>query len=206
MTRILGLDISSASSGWAVLDDGYLIDQKNCGVIKMKGFHGERLVIFEERLGKLIEEYRPDFVSIEDLFLSFRNPKVSVILGYYHGMAKKVIWQYLKVEPIVHTATSFRKVLGEKFGINLLPGKKEKLETGKDSKMMTFELIQRHFGLTDWTFKKHNDTTDALAACLATYLILNVGARHGDALDKKEKKEDKEREGASHKKNKRVAD
>lgn len=167
--RILGLDISSASTGWAVLDDGVLASRDNVGLIKFKAKqpHGERLVGFEKRLREIITEFKPDLIAIEDLYLSFTNPRVSVILAYYHGAAKKVIWDLMGVEPIVETATNFRKILGAKHSINLLPGKKEKLETGKDSKHLTFELIQRIFGLDDWTFSAHNDKTDALGVSLA---------------------------------------
>lgn len=170
--RILGLDISSASTGWAVLDDGVLLSRDNVGLIKFKAKqpHGERLVGFEARLREIITQFKPDLIAIEDLYLSFTNPRVSVVLAYYHGAAKKVVWDLMGVEPIVETATNFRKVLGAKYGVNLLPGKKEKLATGKDSKHLTFELIQKIFGLDDWTFSAYNDKADALCVGLAATL------------------------------------
>ena len=178
--RVLGLDISSQSTGWAVLEDGQL--DKSChhyGLIKMKHkTHGERLAYFDNELHTIIVSYDVDMVAIEDVWAGkFILP--SLILSRYRGIAEKVCWERFKTEPLVRTATDFRKLLGLKYETNLLPGKKEKLATGKDSKELTFELMCKVFDLK-LDFEKDNDKTDALAVSLAAYLL---GTDFGQAVD-----------------------
>lgn len=175
MAKIFGLDISSRSTGWAFLVDGVLAAPADCGKITMKQqTHGERLVAFEAELKRLLSLYQPDIIAIEDYWVSRKTPATSCILAFYHGVARKVVWENVKTEPVIHTATEFRKILGDRFGKNLLPGKKEKLETGKDSKQLTFELITEIFKPAGWKFSSHNDVADALAVCLGTQMLLDT--------------------------------
>lgn len=202
--RILGLDISSQSTGWALLEDGAVLD---FGVIKMRQpTHGERLVYFETRLKEILEASvvlarDVDLIAIEDVWVGkFALP--AMILSRYRGIAEKVCWEWFRTEPLVRTATDFRKLLGLKYGVNLLPGKKEKLKTGKDSKQLTFELMCKVFDLKDrkLDFDRDNDMTDALAVALAAHLL-------GTDLGKQADQETAEKKAAQRakKKEKRAA-
>jgi len=172
MTTILGLDISSSSTGWAVLVDGYLINKTDCGSIKMKqDTHGERLCFLEPKLTDLITSYKPDLIIVEDMFLSFKNPRTVITLAHYHGLVRQVVWKTRGEDMAHYTVSDIRKILGSAFNVNLLPGKREKLESGLDGKHLTFDLMKKIFKLDDFEFKKHNDATDALAVALARHLI-----------------------------------
>lgn len=178
--KILGLDVSSASTGWAVLEDGQLLSESDCGFIQMRQkTHGERLNYFEQQLKSIIAKHQVEMIAIEDVWAGkFIQP--ALILSRYRGVAEKVCWEHFKCEPLVRTATDFRKLVGLKHGTNLLPGKKEKVQTGLDSKMLTFQLMKRVFNLTGFDFAKHNDATDALCVALGAHLI---GTDLGKAAD-----------------------
>lgn len=183
---ILGLDISSASTGWALVEDGEFVE---FGTIKMRQkSHAERLMYFEARLREILEANAVlargiDMMAIEDVW-SGKFIQPALILSRYRGIAEKVCWEWFKTEPLVRTATDFRKLLGLKYGTNLLPGKMEKLETGKDSKELTFDLMCKVFedDLKSYSldFERDNDMTDALAVALAAHLL---GTDFGKEID-----------------------
>ena len=85
--RILGFDISSASTGWAILEDGQL-PVEGLGLIKMKHkSHGERLCIFEAELDALFRLWSPDLIAVEDVWGGkFIQP--ALILSRYRGKIK----------------------------------------------------------------------------------------------------------------------
>lgn len=178
--KILGLDISSSSTGWATLtilqNGNYFIE---FGIVKPLGkCHGAKLQFFEDQFEILLQIHKPDLIAIEDLWVGkFALP--AMVLSRYRGIVEKICWKWFKTEPLVRTATDFRKLLGLKYQTNLLPGKKEKLETGKDSKQLTFELICREFDLK-LDFETDNDATDAIAVALGAHLI---GTDLGKAAD-----------------------
>ena len=58
--------------------------------------------------------------------------------------------------------------------------KKEKLETGLDSKHLTFNFIVNHFNLTDVDFKNDNDRTDGIALAFAASIAL--GENHEGSI------------------------
>lgn len=170
MTTILGLDISSSSTGFAILDieTNKII---HIGMVKLKHkTHAERLLVFEKTLENLITTYKPTFIAVEDIFAG-RFITALRVLAYYHGIVYKTVYKYYKCEPIIHTATNIRKIIGKKFQVNLLPGRKEKLITGKDSKSLTFDFITDYFKFKNMVFKKHNDQVDAAAVVLAISIL-----------------------------------
>lgn len=168
----LGLDISSKSTGHAVFKDGKLI-RDSLGVIALNHkTHGERLGVFEKQLRSLIKTYKPDQVLIEDIWKG-PNPRTLQILAYYHGVARKVVFQTKKAEPTILGSTSVRRVLEKKYDIVLVPSKKIKRarRIKKSSKELTFDFIKKRFKLRGYTFAKHNDITDAITLCLAFHLM-----------------------------------
>ena len=68
--RILGLDASSTTIGWCVLDiDGYNIEFVKMGYIKpiKKGHIVERIADTRNVVQKLINEVKPDHIGIEEI-------------------------------------------------------------------------------------------------------------------------------------------
>lgn len=92
--KTLGLDISSTSTGWAVLSDRLVLDA--CGVIDFntKTPHKERMFILAETLATLLLEHKPDWVVIEDTFLK-ANVKVTKLLNKYSGVAIHTVYTKL---------------------------------------------------------------------------------------------------------------
>lgn len=86
--RIMGIDPGIAHTGHAVIES---LDQKfllhDIGIIKTspKESFPDRLKKIGDSLKKIIEEYRPDEVSVEDIFIA-TNPKLALKLGQARGV------------------------------------------------------------------------------------------------------------------------
>jgi Holliday junction resolvasome RuvABC endonuclease subunit len=152
---ILGLDVSSTSTGFCVLKRGrFTKSPKDFGVISPdKNLSlGEKLVFFRDSLQRLLEKYKPTKVVIEDVFI--RHKSVVVLLSRFSGVAIEVCTK-AGLEPELLTATEVRAVFG-------LKNKKE----------LAFQYIVDRYKL-DWTFNKYNDIADSLLLALAFRKISN---------------------------------
>ena len=69
MIKILGLDVSSACTGYCIIEDGYLM-ANTIGTIKpnSKDCLGKKLVFFEQEIKKIIKKYNPSHIIVEDIF------------------------------------------------------------------------------------------------------------------------------------------
>lgn len=177
--RILALDISSVSTGFAVLDNNKLV-KKGYGLIEMKQkLHGERLAYFEDKVCDLFEKYEPTHFFIEDVY-SGPNRKTFKILCFYHGVAHKVSFKYLKKGPQALSPSEVRKIIGKRHDIKLFPTRQEKKLKKISSKEMTFDFIKKQYRLRSFTFEKSNDVTDAIALGLSAYY--SIGAYHAKSV------------------------
>ncbi|MGK0172415.1 MAG: crossover junction endodeoxyribonuclease RuvC [Gammaproteobacteria bacterium] len=88
VTRILGVDPGSRTTGYGVLDaQGNRLQYLTCGGIVPKGETlPERLGEIFTHMRALIEEYRPDEMAIEEVFMH-RNPQSAIKLGQARGAA-----------------------------------------------------------------------------------------------------------------------
>lgn len=87
---IIGLDMSTTSTGFGVFRDDKLID---CGIIKpsAKDDWENRCYVISDQISKMIEKYNPDVVCIEDVPLKKTGQlSVAIQLGYLQGMVVKV--------------------------------------------------------------------------------------------------------------------
>lgn len=149
---ILALDVSSSSTGYAVLKKGRWSKAKNSfGFIKTtsKMSLGERLCKFRNELEELLDRVKPTHVIIEDVF-SGRNIKTMKLLARFSGVAIEISKRKIENEPIIALTSSVRKFL----------------ECGK-AKEDSFSYICERYNL-DWEFNTMNDITDAIS--LALYL------------------------------------
>ncbi len=78
---ILGVDPGTHRTGYAVVQDGVLID---CGVIHPKGELPQRLFALHQGIAYLIQKHAPDVVAIEEPFV-YKNPKSALFLGMAFG-------------------------------------------------------------------------------------------------------------------------
>jgi crossover junction endodeoxyribonuclease RuvC len=149
---ILALDVSSSSTGFAVLRQGrWNKSSVSYGLVKIpSGIPlGQRLVSFRDEIQKLLRSVKPDAIVIEDVF-SGRNVSTMKLLARFNGVAVEVSRRYLKQEPLIALTTQVRAFL----------------ECGR-TKEDAFKYICSRYNL-DWSYNKMNDVTDAL--CLALYL------------------------------------
>ena len=147
---ILGLDISSSSTGYAVIKNGrWSKSRKSFGIIETnsKDSVGTRLVSFRTQLSRLIKEVKPTHIVIEDIFKQ-RNVNTLKLLARFSGVAIECIKRLTKKEPTIVMATRVRSTLG--CGV---------------SKQEAFDYVCNRYKL-DWAFTQ-NDITDAI--CLALY-------------------------------------
>ena len=154
---VLGFDVSSSSTGWAVIKSGrfYKRKGKDYGIISFskKLSHSNRLSLLRVECTRIIEKVKPDIVIIEDVFVG-RNPKTTILLSRYSGVVIESVYSTLKKDPIIFTVKEIRKIIGS-----------------QDSKEESFKFIKKKFKLSsNWQFKSHNDIIDGLAAALSGYI------------------------------------
>ena len=155
---LLALDISSQSTGYAILEDGYLCpDTIGMIKIKAKNLYGERLVQLEKGIKKLLKKYKPDYVVIEDIFKG-RNANTFKILSLFRGIAIKTIYEFTKQDPLSIMASRARSSLGI-----------------KNHKEDAFAFIVTKYPALGLTFDKDNDVADAIVLGLAGQKELEKG-------------------------------
>lgn len=153
---VLGLDVSSSSTGYAVIRNGrWNKSQSSYGLIKTPPALtlAERLVLFRNELHVVIKRVKPTHIIIEDVF-SGRNISTMKLLARFNGVAIEISRRSLRTDPHIALTTKVRAFL----------------ECGR-SKEEAFEFIRSKYHL-DWSFNKMNDVTDALALALYQYKIL----------------------------------
>jgi crossover junction endodeoxyribonuclease RuvC len=153
---ILGLDVSSSSTGYAVLRCGRWNKSKaSFGKIKIPVELSlpKRLVMFRDELLKVVKRIKPTHIIIEDVF-SGRNVATMKLLARFNGVAIEVSSRCLNKDPVISFTAAVRGFL----------------ECGR-SKEEAFDFICTKYKL-DWSFNKMNDVTDALALVLYYYKLL----------------------------------
>lgn len=151
--RVLSLDISASSTGWAFAS-GSARAPFSYGLIKTsnKFTLSERLAYFKNELYRLLLEFKPTHVVMEDVFAGLNN-KTLIMLAKFAGVAMETCYSTAGSDPyIIHTNTvkSYFKV---------------------KNKEQLFYMIA---DVCDWekdkvSFKKHNDLTDAIAQLMCYY-------------------------------------
>ncbi len=86
---VIGIDPGLALMGYGVVEsDGYRFKVHDYGVIETKAHtdDGERLLQLWNGLNSLIEKYKPDAVSVEELFFN-KNVKTAITVAQARGVA-----------------------------------------------------------------------------------------------------------------------
>lgn len=181
--KVLGLDISTNSTGWCILE--YLDEDKykliDYGLIERKGMDiGETLVYFERQLLSIIKQFNPHGISAEAPFVG-RNNQTIQKLCMFHGVMQLIAKK--EKMPIVYYAvmTLKSKVLG---------GMKTKNEdgtrkTGMQLKQEVADKIFSLLGKENFVKEYNDDVTDSISAAI-TYCLMK-----GQAVEKKSKKSKK---------------
>lgn len=138
--KILGIDCSSSCIGYCVLE----IKDNNINFVSVdylkpmkKGSIIERLVDTRNKLKKIIEEIKPDYIGIEDIIQFMKGAstaKTIITLTSFNRMACLLAHDYLNDSPKLFSVMSIRHGLKEN---NIFP-KKENIP----------ELVAKHLGIT----------------------------------------------------------
>jgi len=92
--KVLGLDTSSNSTGWALVEDNKLLEY---GLIKPEGAMEtlQRLYFFGNEIKKIIEKYEPDEITLEEIIL-VHGPRTMKVLARFSGVALFQAYSYQK--------------------------------------------------------------------------------------------------------------
>jgi Holliday junction resolvasome RuvABC endonuclease subunit len=138
--RILGIDVSSTTIGYCVLDiKDNNIEFVNAGYLKplKTGSIIERIVDTRDKIKKIIEDVKPDHIGIEDIiqFMQGKSTaKTIIMLTTFNRMIGLCAFDYLNKSPELFNVMSIRH--GLKLNSNL--PKKEDMP----------ELVSKHLGIT----------------------------------------------------------
>lgn len=113
---ILGLDISSSSTGWSLLEDDKLLDY---GLVKPEGVMNttQRLYFFGNEIKKIIERCEPGEIAIEETIL-VRGPKIMRVMARFSGVALFQAYSYQKRDVKTYEPQVWKKCLGLKGNAN----------------------------------------------------------------------------------------
>lgn len=92
---ILGIDPGIADTGWGVIEkQGQKITMLDCGSISTpaKTEFIERLNTLHQELSAIIKKYKPEAVSVEELFFC-KNVKTALVVGQARGVVLMTIAQ-----------------------------------------------------------------------------------------------------------------
>lgn len=167
--KILGLDVSTKSTGW-------FITKRSCGTICPPPNlpFPEKLVFFRREVVRLLEKYKPDVLVIEDAYYrpGWGNIHTLKTLVKFAGVAIEACAS-LGIQVEIITATQARKYCC---------GKK------KLDKRGVFDYFVKKYELGEWTFDRDNDKTDAMALVWGYREIQKAQAKEKSTTKKNRKK------------------
>jgi Holliday junction resolvasome RuvABC endonuclease subunit len=112
---ILGIDISSSSTGWALLENDKDVVLKEYNLIKPAGSMSvsQRLYFFGNEIKKVIEKHNPTEIVIEETVL-VRSPGTMRTLASFRGVALFAAYSYQKREVTTYEPPNWKKIIGLK--------------------------------------------------------------------------------------------
>ena len=109
--KILALDQSSQTSGFAIFDNGQLIDS---GTFTLLDQHiGKRLVKYKQKIAELIEKYDIEEVAFEDIQMQGGNVHTFKILAEIYGVTEEYLTEQKHSYQVIGVS-SWRSSLGIK--------------------------------------------------------------------------------------------
>lgn len=107
--KILGLDVSSVSTGWGLIEDDKLIEFGKINPMQ-KMSHAQKLHLFDVELTKLMAKHKPDLIAIEDV-VHVASISTMKILARFNGIAIKVAYSHNQKEPTLVEPTKWKVML-----------------------------------------------------------------------------------------------
>lgn len=174
MQRVLGLDISSSTIGWALIKfNDEIVELESHGHIKppakKKGCMGFRLSTTSDEIRNLIKNLSPDIVAVEDYAKKFSSKKSSahtiIVLATFNEVCAMIAYQELGKDVWRCAATSIRSILSKHFDIKSVS--KDEIFSVIQTHCKRFETKMNRIGNTKTESK---DEADAVAVSLAYVL------------------------------------
>lgn len=158
--RSLGLDLSSASTGWAIISDGPSLVDYGAIAFDAHTAHKDRLIILGGLIEQITTQFFPiDWVIIEDTFMA-KNVKTTKLLNKYSGVA------IASVRKSLFDSTKIAIAYPSSIRAALFP--KQKGIKAEQSKEDVFNYMCDKYNLPPDSV---NDITDAIA--LATFPFIS---------------------------------
>jgi Holliday junction resolvasome RuvABC endonuclease subunit len=120
MSKILGIDISSNSTGLGLIEQDKLLDYTKINPTGTMS-NSAKMYLFLVELEKLISRYSPDYIGIEDV-IQVSSVSVTKILARFNGIAIISAYKYNKKDPKLFVPSEWKKMIG-------LSGSVKKCET-----------------------------------------------------------------------------
>jgi crossover junction endodeoxyribonuclease RuvC len=146
---ILGIDPGTAIIGYGLIKRGIKIEPITCGCIKTSAEFStaERLNKLYEELGSLIKKYKPNAISVEDIFF-FKNLKTAIKVSQARGV-------------ILMTAAKMKIPVYEFTPLQI---KQAVTSYGRAEKLQVQKMVKLILGLKE--IPRPDDAADALAAAI----------------------------------------
>lgn len=105
----MGIDISSRSTGWSVIEGDKLIKY---GKINPSGkmTTAQKMYLFSVELRKVIDEHQPDEIAIEDV-VQVRGVSVLKLLARFNGVAIIESYRHLQRDPTLFIPSEWKKLV-----------------------------------------------------------------------------------------------
>jgi len=154
---IVGIDPGLQITGYGVLDsNGKKVVVLEAGIIKTVRTNSLEIKLKEidAEIGKIILQYQPDYVAIEELYSHYAHPKTAIIMAHARGIT---FLQAAKsnIPVISYSATRIKKSL---------------TGNGRASKLQMQRMIKIALDLKSDV--ESSDTADALAVALCHHNAL----------------------------------
>lgn len=162
---VLGIDISSVLTGWAVINDGTLGDYGRVDVKQYKhpAANNQTLFMFGNDIKQLISDSTPDYIAVENIY-GGPNTKTVVLLSMMSGIARYFGYSYTG-EEVLNIMPS---------QVNSLVGIPSRGVQRKERKSAIIKGINQQFELE--LTPTQDDIADAIGIAIVAYRLLNSKA------------------------------
>jgi Holliday junction resolvasome RuvABC endonuclease subunit len=109
MKTIMGIDISSRSTGWCIICGDKLVD---FGKINPTGHmtNAQKMYLFQIELRKIIDTKQPDDIAIEDV-VQVRSVSVLKLLARFNGIAIIEAYRHTQREPELYEPSRWKSMV-----------------------------------------------------------------------------------------------
>jgi Holliday junction resolvasome RuvABC endonuclease subunit len=174
MKKVLGLDISSSTIGWCLLEyDAQVVNLVSYGHIKpppkKKGSFPFRLDFTYKAIEDLIKQLKPNEIAVEDYAKKFSKGRSTantiIVLSVFNEVCCLVSYRKLKKEPFRYPVATIRAQLGRLFNTKIVSKDDVFPEIVKNCSRFQVKL-NRNLN----TKKESGDEADAIAVAITHIL------------------------------------